>query len=245
MKENIMIRLEEKQLEEQVISTGYHIALPFELNRTADGELDLLVYSFCEKIAREFEEKFADDPFGDEAQAFLYEKISPLMQAMDYDCEDALQQIHFEYHAPADLSMDGLCECSLIDDLTGEAFDNLPLDEFTFDENDPCDKMAVVRRDGKIVCYAGLNDISESDGFYEITVECEENYRGNGYAKACVAYLAKHILSCGENVKYVCTSDNVASQKTAEAAGFRLYKTCLPFVCYKFTEDEDEDEPAF
>ncbi len=235
-----MIRLEEKALEEQVIATGHHIALPFELNRTADGGLDILVYSFCEDIAREFEEKFADDPISDEARAFLYEKITPIMAAMEYDCEDALGMIYFEFHADDGISMDGMVECDLVDDLSGEVFENLPLDEFEFLETDPCDRMAILRRDGKVVCYAGLNDVCEDDGLYEITVECEEEYRGNGYAKACVARLAQHILSHGEQVKYVCTSDNLASIRTAKAAGFTLYKTCMPFVCYKITEDEDE-----
>ena len=67
-----MIRLEEKELEEQVIATRHHIAVPFEMNHIAGEGLDLLVYSFCETIAQEFEEKFADDPTSDAAQAFLY-----------------------------------------------------------------------------------------------------------------------------------------------------------------------------
>lgn len=239
-----MIRLEEKQLEEQVIATGHHIAVPFELNQMADGTLDILVYSFCEAIAGEFEEKFADDPTGEAAQAFLYEKITPIMRAMDYDCGDALGVIYYEFHADAGVSADGLAEadCDLVDDLTGEVFENLPLDEFEFLESDPCDKMAILRRDGKVVCYAGLNDVCEDDGFYEITVECEEAYRGNGYAKACVARLTQHILSHGERVKYLCTSDNIASIHTAQAVGFQPYKACMPFVCYKITDEEEEDE---
>ena len=66
-----MIRLEERELEEHVIATGHHIAVPFEMNHIAGAGLDLLVYSFCEAIAREFEERFADDPTGEDAQAFL------------------------------------------------------------------------------------------------------------------------------------------------------------------------------
>lgn len=238
-----MIRLEEKELEEQVIATNHHIAVPFEMNHIAGEGLDLLVYSFCEAIAGEFEEKFADDPTSEAAQAFLYEKITPLMTELEYGCDDALGVIYYEFHAvPGDrIVCTELPDCALVDDLTGEVFENLPLDEFEFLETDPCDKMAILRRDGKVVCYAGLNDVCEDDGLYEITVECEEEYRGNGYAKACVAKLTQHILDHGESVKYVCTSDNTASIRTAEAVGFRPYKTCMPFVCYKITDEDEED----
>jgi len=240
-----MIRLEERELEEHVIATGHHIAVPFEMNHIAGAGLDLLVYSFCEAIAREFEERFADDPTGEDAQAFLYRTITPLMQELEYECDDALGVIYYEFHAePGDaISSEGLPECDLVDDLTGEVFENLPLDEFEFLETDPCDRMAILRRDGKVVCYAGLNDVCEDDGLYEITVECEEEYRGQGFAKACVARLTEHILAHGEKVKYVCTSDNTASIRTAESVGYKLYKTCMPFVCYKITdEDEGDDE---
>ncbi len=237
-----MIRLEEKELEQQVIDTNHHIAVPFELNVMADGSLDILVYSFCEGIAREFEEKFADDPTGEAAQAFLYEKITPIMAGLDYDSDDALGVIYYEFHADEGVTSEGLADCELVDDLTGEVFENLPLDEFEFLESDPCDKMAILRRDGKVVCYAGLNDVCEDDGLYEITVECEEAYRGNGYAKACVARLTEYIVGQGEQVKYLCTSDNAASIRTALSIGYKPYKSCMPFVCYKIGLDEEEGD---
>ncbi len=237
-----MIIVEDKSFEDEVINTGYHIALPFELAYNAvEGGICITVYSFCFNIAREFEKKFAAEPFSEEARTFLRDKISPIMQELGYDCTDAAYHAHLEYYADGDISTDGMCACDIIKSLDGEKFDELPLDEFIFDPDDPCDCMAVIRQDGKIVCYAGLNDISDSDGYYEITVECQEAYRGKGFATSCVAHLAKHILSCGERVKYVCTDENIASQKTAEAAGFRFYKKCLPFVCYKNTKMVDDE----
>lgn len=237
-----MIRLEEKELERQVIDTGHPIAVPFEMNAMEDGTLDILVYSFCENTAREFEARFVSDPTGDAAQNFLYEKIAPVMQAMEYDCENALDRIYYEFHAESvdDIACDISPECELVDDLTGETFENLPLDEFEFLDTDPCDKMAILRQNGRVVCYAGLNDVCENDGYYEITVECEEEYRGNGYAKSCVACLTRHIVSHGERVKYICTSDNIASIRTAESVGFKKYKTCMPFVCFKDSEDGEQ-----
>lgn len=236
-----MVRLEEYELERQVVETGHPIAVPFEMNRMADGTLDLLVYSFCESTAREFEKRFFDNPTGEDAKSFLYERIAPVMREMEYDCDGALERIYYEFRAESvnDIVGDIHSDCELTDDLSGEEFVNLPLDEFEFLETDPCDKMAIIRRDGRVVCYAGLNDVCENDGCYEITVECEEKYRGNGYARSCVALLTRHILSHGERVKYICTSDNIASIKTAKSIGFKEYRTCMPFVCFR---DSDEAE---
>ncbi|MGN1345967.1 MAG: GNAT family N-acetyltransferase [Eubacteriales bacterium] len=236
-----MIRLEEKELEEQVLTSGCPIALPFEVNRTADGRLDLLVYSFCADLAREFEKNYSGDPFGDEARAFLYRNLAPLMRRFDYECAEAAERVHLEYHAPDGISAEGMCPCEILSSLDGETFGSLSLDDFTLDKEDPCSRLAVVRREGKIVCYAGLNYIAESDGFCEITVECEEACRRNGYAKSCVAHLAEYLQSCGENVKYVCAEENLASRRTACAAGFQLYKTCLPFVCYRVASADAEE----
>lgn len=238
-----MIRLEEAELERQVIETGYEIAVPFEMNSIVGGGLELLVYSFCEKTAEEFEKCFCNDPTSEEAKEFLYERISPIMRSLDYRCDDALDVIYYEFHAePGDtVSAELIDECDIVDDLSGERYCDLPLDEFEFLETDPCDRMAIFRRDGMVVCYAGLNDVCENDGYYEITVECEEDYRGHGYASACVAALTRHILSHGERVKYICTSDNVASIRTAEAVGFKSYKVCMPFVCFK-EQDDNENE---
>ena len=241
-----MVKLEDLSFEKSVIETGYHIALPFSLDYFTDnGRIEIISYSFCLEIAEEFENKYSDDPFSAEARRFLYEKLSPLMESLDYDSNNAADRVHFEYRAPTGLTdlSHGICE--IIDSLDDEKYEDLPLDEFEFDPDDPCDRMAIVRRDGRIVCYAGLNDICEDDGAYEITVECEAAYRNNGYGKTCVNALARHIIENGGNVKYVCTSENNASQKTAEVAGLRLYKKCLPFVCYKIQPADAEWDEHF
>jgi len=236
-----MVRAEDKAFEDEVISTGYHIALPFELfYYVEDKTTDILAYSFFIEQSKEFEEKFGADPFTDEAKKFLYDKLTPIMTELEYDITDAAEIVHLEYRADsADLSK-VLPECELIDTLDGEKWDNIPLGEFEMDIDDPCDRMTVIRVDGKVVCFAGLNDICDDDGLYELTVECEEEYRRRGYAASCVAKLTDHLLKLGEQVKYICYEDNIASQKTAEAAGLKLYSKCLPFVCMKI-HDEDEE----
>ena len=236
-----MIRLEEKELEKYILEEDCHIAMPFELNRKG-GENEIITYSFTEKTAEEFEKRYCENPFSDEAKKFLLDELTPIMEKIGYDCTGALDRVHYEFRcAEADTSKI-LPDCEIIDTLDGEKWDDIPLDEFALDSEDENDRMAVIRRDGKIVCFAGLNDISEDDGCPEITVECEEGYRMNGFAASCVAMLTDYLISLGMDVKYICTEDNTASVRTASAAGFKLYDKCLPFVCYrKENEENDED----
>lgn len=180
-KGNSMIKLEDINFEKSVIETGYHIALPFSLDYfTESGRTEITSYSFCAGVAEEFDAKYSKNPFSEEARSFLYEKLTPVMETIGYDCTGAADRVHFEYRVSDKLSELNCDACKIISSLENEKYDNLPLDEFEFDKDNPCDRMAIVRQNGKIVCYAGLNDICEDDGLYEITVECEEAYRQNG-----------------------------------------------------------------
>lgn len=236
-----MIRREEFDFEQEIMN-GSHIAVPFQVTKKADGTLDLLVYSFAEKTAEEFAEKFAADPFADKAKAYLAEKLTPVMEEFEFDTDTAMERVHLEYRCSSPDTAKILPDCELIDTLGGEEWDDLPLDEFDLDPENPLDRMAVIRRDGKIVCFAGLNDISEEDGRLEVTVECEEDFRKQGFGVSCIAKITEYLLGLGEEVKYICADDNFASAKTAESAGYDLYATCMPFVCYRFEEEEETDE---
>lgn len=237
-----MIRFENSDFEKEILEGGSCIAVPIEISCDKNGKLDILVYTFCREIAEEFERNFASNPFSDEAVGFLYEKLTPKMAQLDYLTNGAGEHGYYEYHCDKPNTAKILPECEIIDDLECEKWDDLELDEFMLDSDEPTDRMAVIRKDGKIICYAGLNDLSEDDGLYELTVECEENYRGNGYATSCVVKLAEYLISIGEGVKYVCSVNHNISQKTAEAAGFTVYKKVLPFVCYRNEDDDEEDE---
>ncbi len=239
-----MIRLEDREFENEIMN-GSHIAVPFQVTMKPGDGLELLVYSFAEKIAQDFEEKYGSDPFSEEAKVFLREKLAPIMEKCGFDTKNALERMHREYRCSQPDNEKIQSDCELIDTLDGEKWNDLPLDEFDLDPENPLDRMAVIRRDGKIVCFAGLNDISEEDGCMEVTVECEADHRMCGYGVSCIAKITEYLLGLGEEVKYVCADDNLASAKTAESAGYELSAKCMPFVCYRFEEDEeyDEEEP--
>ena len=242
-----MIRTEDKQFEERILNDGSHIAVPFVLSMMQDGTRDYLVYSFCVKIAEEFEEKFGDEPLSEEAKAFLDEKITPIMEKLDFDCTGALDRIHMEFVGTAFDETRILPDCEIISTLDGEKWiDELELDTFELDPDDLVDRMAVIRWRGKIVCYCGLNDICDEDDSLELTVECAEDYRRQGFGSSCVAMLTQYLRGLGERVKYVCSVTNQNSFRTAAAAGLIPNREVLSFVCYRNEEpDGDEEEMKF
>ncbi len=236
-----MIRYEEAEFVKELLENESCILVPMEIGQDQEGALSILAYPTCRQTAEIFEERFSSDPFGKEAALYLKEALTPIMNSLGYDTEGAAGHRHFEYRCREVNREAILPDCCLIDTLEGEENEALDLEGFVLDPADPMDRMAVIRRDNKIVCYAGLNDLCEEDGLLELTVECEAPYRRRGYAASCVAHLTDYLKGLGHEVKYVTSVENKASQKTAEKAGFRLHRTTLSFVCLQREEEETEE----
>ena len=236
-----MIRLEDKKFEESVFEKDCPLAVPVQITADADGGLDLLVYSFVRGIAEEFEARYAADPLGKEAVEWMTDALGRVMTPLGYDEPDLGSYPLYDYR-PGTIRRDVVLPgCALLSALDGERWDDLPLDEFALNPADPADRMAVIRDgDGTIVCFAGLNDISEEEGLFELTVECAEAFRGRGYGASCVACLALYLDSLGEGTQYVTSCLNAPSIRCAEKAGFVRRKSVFPFVFRKSGVDDAE-----
>lgn len=239
-KNKIRIRIEDPGFEQGILEGGSCLAVPAEVSLLEDGTLDLLVYSFCREIAEKFSERFAEDPFSSDAVSYLMDRLAPKMAEMDFTLTDPCAHAYLEFRCDKPDTAKILPECEIITTLKGEKWNDLELDEFELDESDPTDRMAVIRRGGRIVCFAGLNDLAE-DGLFELNVECEEAYRRQGFGVSCIAALAQYLVNLGGGVKYVTSEENIASRSTASAAGFHLYKKVLPFVCHRDIEEEGDE----
>ncbi len=238
-----MVRLEEKEFEDLIIESKHYVAVPVEVFQYAsDGGLEIISYSFCENTALEFEKLFSAAPFSREARDFLYCKLTPVMSELGYSSKLSAERVFTELRADSSVCPTDQSLAEIISTLDGEVWDELALDEFSLDATDPCDRMAVVKADGKIVCYAGLNDEIDGDGLAEITVECDAEYRKRGYGAACVALLAEYLRSHGKTVKYICAESNLPSLKTATRAGLTLYRKFMPYVCRLNNSDGSENE---
>ena len=238
-----MIVLEDKEFEKAVFEQASPIAVPVQLTIGQDGALKTLTFSYTRDIAEEFEARYASDPLGEEALTWLAETLKARMLPHGYDEIDVESYPLYDYRR-ADLNEDAvLPACELISTLEGEEWDDdLALDEFILDPANPIDRMAVMRdADGKIVCYAGLNDISEDEGLLEINVECAEEYRRRGYGTSCVVKLTDYLESLdGAVVQYITSHLNIPSIRLAEKAGLTKKNTVLPVVLRKSDEDDEE-----
>lgn len=88
-----------------------------------------------------------------------------------------------------------------------------------------------VIENGEIVSAAVTHDpVTEEEQLAEITVETVPAARRKGYASACVAALARELLSRGILVLYSCHSTNRASLAVAKKVGFEQYAQFYRFV---------------
>jgi len=243
-----MIKFEDMEFEKSIFDEHYHIAVPFVVTQYEDGRVELLVYSFCGNIAEEFETRFAASPFSDDAKMFLCEKLTPIMHEMEYEPSDLCENIHLVYKMTDSAEINPDCfkgRAKRLDELTEKMMKNSETEIYAF-EIDPDNEMdrifAVFGKEKEIVAFAAINDVSADEDFYELNVECVEEYRRQGYAGECVAELAKYLLDRGASVEYICEERNVPSVKTAEKVGFRLARKEMHFVCYRIDEEEN-DEP--
>ena len=240
-----MIVWEKPEFEKAVFEQESPIAVPVELTvyEGKDGRrpIRLLTFSKAAPICRDFEARFSRDPLSREAVDFLISSLKPLMEPFGYDETDTADYPLLDYR-PGDGGVREAdpARAALISTLDGEKWDgDLPLGEFSLDPADPADRMAVIRDgEGTIVCYAGLNDISEDEGFCELNTECAEAYRGRGFGPACVALLTEYLTGLGERVQYLTSHLNAPSVRCAEKAGLALTARVFPIVFRKSGEDD-------
>ncbi len=235
-----MIVPEDTHFEREVFRQGSPVAVPAELTVGADGGLKILAFSFAVPACEAFEREYGDDPLSEDALKSLTDALSPLMLARGYDECDTADYPLLDYRPGAVSSGIDTGGVTLIDTLDGEEWDEgLPLEEFALDPAMPADRMAVVRDgEGRIVCFAGLNDISEDEGFCELNVECAERYRGRGFGPACTALLTAYLTGLGERVQYVTSCRNAPSVRCAEKAGLVLANRVFPVVFRRSGEDD-------
>ena len=247
-----MVILEDIEFEKSIIDTCYHIAVPFQITVYGDGSQECMVYSFCKELAEEYE-RIWDDLLAEEALHWLAKRLFSVMEELGYDSSDMVMRSHREYRLlPQKKEMLPIpgTETELLKVLTDadrNDTEDLELDAFEMDGSNPEDAMTVVRKDGRIVCFAAVNDMIENDctaglDWIELNVECSPDYRCRGYASACVAELTRYYLDMGKGVKYLCDEENLPSIKTAEKVGYDLYSRVVPRVYYRRDEETEETE---
>jgi len=188
--------------------------MPLGYTRYSDGSILLQALAEFEGLALDFINKFKD-LFGESAFDYIYKNIAEYMKrefnlapdikrykesSVYYELADK-NKLSSEKKQSSTVKFDGLCEYEIID-------------KYVFINKDSPDVFFGTLIDNKIVSVAKKNNKNE------IAVGTHENYRGKGCAVSNVVAIAEYILNNGEFAAYCTDGANIASQKTAQSAGF-------------------------
>ncbi|MBE6562116.1 MAG: GNAT family N-acetyltransferase [Ruminococcaceae bacterium] len=227
------IIFEDGELEAFAMAGGMCVTVPFEISLGEENAVT--VFSVFENVAEEYVNKYADAPLCEDALAFISDNIMPVMDKAGYEAApvenghlvsftaDETTRIPEEDESVRIIKIEKTSEFSSYE---------IPVSMVPeVDDDDPCDVYFAVVVDGRIVSFAGVNDLSD-DGSLEINVETDDEFRKKGYGKAVVAALIKHLVSLGERARYCCNVSNVASVNLAKSLGLAFEKESYSFVYY-------------
>lgn len=201
---------------------------PFSLTDFG-GEYKIEVYPRIRGLADEFTARFGTDFFSDEPRLWLSGHMKGYLDEWGYtEWTEETYTHSFVYVFDADMKPDRtliLPETRLLDperddkiNITGQFISGK-----MWDGDDYAYTAFGSIADGKLVSVAAENSHWREDDETEIGITTANLYRKRGFAVSNLTALCEYKLSRGiKRIFYSCASDNIASIKTAEAAGFRL-----------------------
>lgn len=224
-----MVIREEHSLERFALRHGL-TALPITVDEDADGSLTYTVYGRLVQRVRRFEHECAS-PFDEASVRALCDIAEPLMRRCGYVLrEDCGVLLKYSTSKPLPCCDGDFVILKTNSELARYESDTT-LWRLELDDDDAADVICAVLENGRIVAFAGINDIG-GDGIYEINVECAPHCRRRGYATRCVRGIAAYLFESAhaESVRYVCRAENTASVKTALSAGLEYIGRSLAIV---------------
>ena len=205
----------------------YGVLIPLEVRRVADGGFTVSCYPQVEPQVRAILEK-AEDPLAADTLQALVEAVRPF--AADYATEPLpYTDDRYELYALESPPMPMLTAEGELRPLTADDFDELV--NYTDFEPDFDGRMLGLVLDGAICAVAAENPYAP-EGTAEIHVVTAADYRGRGFATACVSGLVRMLFADGITyITYCCEKSNVASVHVAEKVGFTRTAEFYPVLC--------------
>lgn len=217
-----------------VFENDWDILIPVELSTTPETGLTVTVIPRFRSAGRRFLSLYADRPFSDEALGWLWDTIAPEGEAFGY-LRNRFSTRHCRiFRFPEGKSPREPLPGGRI--LTQE---DAKRNRTTFDigatigDGRLCFGQV---EGGEVVSIAathGSPDEREEGDPLEIALETIPAARRRGYAVSVLSGLTKMILARGLVPEYRCTFSNVASAKTARAAGYTEIGEACSFVMRK------------
>ena len=204
--------------EELIRETHFDIAVPVHVE-TFEGDTKIFAYPSVLPLCETYAARFADDLYGNAALTFLADGCAAFCAPLGYAAERHSTVVGYNFLPQGEPT----CDYAFCKRIRREGkYENLT----TFDLSAclAAERVifAVVAED-KIVSAAVTCETLTAEnagGSIEISTETAPDFRGRGYATACVAALSAHLLSRGYRALYKCRRENAASARAARGAGF-------------------------
>ena len=217
--------------EELVRETNFDIAVPVHVE-TFGGETKVFAYPSVLSLCETYAARFAADLYSDAALAYLADGCAAFCTSLGYTKDKHSAVVGYNFLPQGEPTCD-FAFCKRI--RRDGKYENLT----TFDLSACLAAERVIFAaisEEKIVSVAVACETLTAENAgnsIEISTETAPDFRGKGYATACVAALSAHLLSRGYRALYKCRRENTASARVARAAGFEKTGDFAYFVYRK------------
>ncbi len=217
--------------EELVRETNFDIAVPVHVE-TFGGETKVFAYPSVLSLCETYAARFAADLYSDAALAYLADGCAAFCTSLGYTKDKHSAVVGYNFLPQGEPTCD-FAFCKRI--RRDGKYENLT----TFDLSACLAAERVIFAaisEEKIVSVAVTCETLTAENVgnsIEISTETAPDFRGKGYATACVAALSAHLLSRGYRALYKCRRENTASARVARAAGFEKTGDFAYFVYRK------------
>jgi GNAT superfamily N-acetyltransferase len=217
--------------EELVRETNFDIAVPVHVE-TFGGETKVFAYPSVLSLCETYAARFAADLYSDAALAYLADGCAAFCTSLGYTKDKHSAVVGYNFLPQGEPTCD-FAFCKRI--RRDGKYENLT----TFDLSAclAADRVIFAAiSEEKIVSVAVACETLTAENVgnsIEISTETAPDFRGKGYATACVAALSAHLLSRGYRALYKCRRENTASARVARAAGFEKTGDFAYFVYRK------------
>lgn len=202
--------------EEFVLETEFDIAVPVHVEQF-DGETKVFAYPCVAPLCEEYEMRFTEELFSDEALDFIRTGCEEFCKTYGYHEEKHPKNWGYNFFCTEN-TVDENFSCERI--RRAGKYKNLT----TFDIAECLAYERVIYaivKDGQIVSVAVTCEAPQKGAdWVEIGTETAVGYRGNGYSTATVRALSAFLTQKGYRVLYKCHHENLASAAVARGAGF-------------------------
>ncbi len=201
--------------EELVRETQFDLAVPVHVE-TFEGDTKIFSYPSVQKTCIEYEKRFLDDLYSDEALEFIRSGCSDFRSELGY--REEKHPKNWGYNFICD-SLDVECDAAERIRRDGK-YKNLTT--FNIGECLAYERVVfAIVKEGQIVSVAVTCEAPQKGAdWIEIGTETAVRYRGNGYSTLAVRALSAFLIKKGFRVLYKCHHTNNASVAVAKKAGF-------------------------